>query len=93
MTPRFSHLLRQIRPAALSPYKFWGQGGAGKPANVHVLPCPDPFRGRNLDGRQAARAVIASAKRAGGSLCAFFCESILSCGGQIVPPPGWLKVR
>jgi ethanolamine-phosphate phospho-lyase len=28
----------------LSPYKFWGQGGQGKEAHVHVLPCPDTYR-------------------------------------------------
>jgi 4-aminobutyrate aminotransferase-like enzyme len=29
----------------LSPYKFDGRGGAGKPDHVHVAPAPDPFRG------------------------------------------------
>ena len=28
----------------LSPYKFDGPGGMGKPPHVHVLPCPDVFR-------------------------------------------------
>ena len=28
----------------LSPYKFLGAGGTGKPAHVHVLPCPDTYR-------------------------------------------------
>lgn len=28
----------------LSPYKFWGPGGAGRKAHVHVLPLPDPLR-------------------------------------------------
>ena len=28
----------------MSPYKFWGQGGKGKPDHVHVVPCPDPYR-------------------------------------------------
>ena len=31
-------------PAGMSPYKFWGVGGTGKPDHVHVLPCPDPYR-------------------------------------------------
>ncbi|GAX77014.1 hypothetical protein CEUSTIGMA_g4461.t1 [Chlamydomonas eustigma] len=74
-----------------SPYKFWGKGGRGKPKNVHVMPCPDPYRGLNLDGRRCARAVLEAARQAGGRICAFYCESILSCGGQIVPPEGWLK--
>lgn len=28
----------------LSPYKFDGPGGMGKPPHVHVLPCPDVYR-------------------------------------------------
>eukprot|EP00798_Chlamydomonas_sp_ICE-L_P011143 gene11143-18762_t len=75
----------------LSPYKFWGHGGEGKAPHVHVIPCPDPYRGENMDGQAAARAVIAAAHNAGGKLCAFFCESVLSCGGQVVLPPGYLQ--
>ncbi|KAL6747168.1 PLP-dependent transferase [Haematococcus lacustris] len=75
----------------LSPYKFWGKGGGGKASHVHVIPCPDPYRGEHLDGGAAARAAIAEARAAGGRVCAFFAESILSCGGQVVMPPGYLK--
>ena len=67
----------------ISPYKFKGPGGEGRPAHVHVLPCPDVFRGKNLDGAAAARVAIAAAAAAGGRLAAFFSESILSCGGQV----------
>ena len=28
----------------ISPYKFWGRGGQGRPTHVHVLPCPDVYR-------------------------------------------------
>ena len=69
----------------LSPYKFNGPGGSGRPAYVHVLPCPDTYRGWHLDGRTAARAAVAAARAASGRLGAFFCESIISCGGQV----GW----
>ncbi|KAG2451934.1 hypothetical protein HYH02_003708 [Chlamydomonas schloesseri] len=75
----------------LSPYKFWGRGGGGKPPHVHVVPCPDPYRGEHLDGRAAARAVLAAAAAAGGRLGGFFAESVLSCGGQVVLPPGYLQ--
>jgi hypothetical protein len=34
--------------------------------------------------------LIADIQRAGGGLSAFICESILSCGGQIVLPEGYL---
>jgi ethanolamine-phosphate phospho-lyase len=67
----------------ISPYKFKGPGGGGRPAHVHVLPCPDVFRGRHLDGAAAARRAIEAAAAAGGRLAAFFSESILSCGGQV----------
>src|SRR5262245_25612832 len=30
----------------LSPYKFDGPGGAGRPAHVQVVPLPDPYRGQ-----------------------------------------------
>ncbi len=62
-----------------------GPGGTGRPVHVHVLPCPDTYRGENLDGAAAARAAIAAAEAAGGRLAAFFSESILSCGGQVRP--------
>jgi ethanolamine-phosphate phospho-lyase len=74
-----------------SPYKFWGTGGKKQAAHVHVLPCPDVYRGKNLDGKAAAREVLASAAAAGGHIAAFFCESIISCGGQIFLPDGWIE--
>ena len=74
----------------LSPYKFDGPGGSGRPPYVHVLPCPDPYRGLHLDGRAAAQAAIAEARAAGGRIAAFFSESVLSCGGQVVFPDGYL---
>ena len=40
-------------------------------------------RGEHLDGRKAAKAAIAEAHADGGRICAFFCESVLSCGGQV----------
>jgi ethanolamine-phosphate phospho-lyase len=45
-----------------------------------------------MDGRAAAMAAVQQAHEAGGRVCAFFAESILSCGGQIFFPPGYLKV-
>lgn len=73
---------------ALSPYKWKGPGGDGRPAWVHVLPCPDVYRGLHLDGAAAARAALAQAEAAGGRIAAFFSESVLSCGGQ-VGAGGW----
>lgn len=53
---------------------------------MHVLPCPDVYRGENLDGAAAARKAIAAARAMGGRVAAFFCESIISCGGQVGLP-------
>ncbi len=77
----------------ISPYKFNGPGGQGKPAHVHVVPMPDVYRGphRGADaGARYAQAVADTARRTPG-LAAFFCESALGCGGQIILPPGYLK--
>jgi 4-aminobutyrate aminotransferase-like enzyme len=77
----------------LSPYKFDGPGGRGCPDWVHKVRMPDVFRGvhRGADaGRQYAQLVV-EAVRENERPAAFFCESALSCGGQIILPPGYLK--
>ncbi|HXH07013.1 MAG TPA: aminotransferase class III-fold pyridoxal phosphate-dependent enzyme, partial [Vicinamibacterales bacterium] len=80
----------------MSPYKFNGPGGGGAPPWVHVAPMPDPYRGlhRGPDAGPAyverLRAVVAEAEARGRPLAAFFCEPVMSCAGQIVPPPGFL---
>jgi 4-aminobutyrate aminotransferase-like enzyme/Ser/Thr protein kinase RdoA (MazF antagonist) len=71
----------------LSPYKFNGPGGRGKPSYVHVVPTPDVYRG----GFRGAEDVRDAVQRAGGEVAAFFCESALSCAGQIILPPGYLR--
>ena len=83
----------------LSPYKFDGRGGAGKPDHVHVAPAPDPFRGpfRYGDpeaGERYADGVaeqLAAAAAAGRPAAAFLAESVPGCAGQIVPPDGYLR--
>ena len=80
----------------LSPYKFDGPGGRGCPAWVHKVPMPDVYRGEHRGpdaGSRYARQVADAAAQvaANGSLAAFFCESALSCGGQIILPRDYLK--
>lgn len=69
----------------LSPYKFKGPGGGGQPEWVTVLPLSDPYRpetGRDyravcdwlLDERPPVAGLIA--------------ESIIGCGGQVIPDTG-----
>ena len=77
----------------VSPYKFDGHGGTGRPSTTHVVPMPDPYRGayRGMTletGRAFADTVRHAAQHA--DMAAFMAESVPGCGGQIVPPPGYL---
>ena len=82
----------------LSPYKFDGPGGAGRPAHVHQVVMPDTYRGPYKAGspspgpRYAAHVAraVQDAALGGAKIAAFFCESLLGCGGQIVLPDGYL---
>ncbi len=83
----------------LSPYKFDGPGGAGRPAHVHPVPAPDVYRGPfkpsdpHAGEKYAAdvRRAIERAASQGRQVAAFFIESMISCGGQLIPPPGYLR--
>lgn len=83
----------------MSPYKFDGPGGRGPPDYVHVVPTPDRYRGLYRDGdgdvgaRYAADVAMALDDMESRSRrpAAFFCESLLSCAGQIVLPDGYLR--
>ena len=82
----------------ISPYKFTRQGGRGKPDHVHILPCPDGYRGAYTyadpnygeEYVSDARQQIDEIFRSGRSIAAFFAESFQGCGGQIQLPPGYL---
>jgi 4-aminobutyrate aminotransferase-like enzyme/Ser/Thr protein kinase RdoA (MazF antagonist) len=80
----------------ISPYKFDGPGGSGAPPYVHKVPMPDTYRGlfRSGDSDAGARYAVHirdAVRSAPDGIAAFICESVLSCGGQIVLPPGYLK--
>jgi 4-aminobutyrate aminotransferase-like enzyme len=83
----------------ISPYKSDGPGGAGAPDHVHVLPMPDPYRGlyRGDDvgnGRryaQHAQEIIEKLQAEGKGIAGFIGESLLGCGGQIVPTEGFFQ--
>ncbi len=81
----------------ISSYKFDGRGGKGAPSNTHIVPIPDTFRGLYKDDKTAGKqyaahvgAVIEKIKARGRGIGGFICESILSCGGQIVLPDQYL---
>ncbi len=83
----------------VSPYKFDGRGGVGRPPHVRVAEMPDPYRGRIRGmapeaGRGYAGDVkrqIETLAREGRKPALFFSEGILGTGGQIVPPTDYLS--
>jgi len=81
----------------ISSYKFDGKGGSGPPEHTHVFPLPDAFRGKyrgKNTGDQYAEEVqkcIDTIHQKGRGVGAFIIESIISCGGQIELPKGFLS--
>jgi 4-aminobutyrate aminotransferase-like enzyme len=83
----------------ISPYK-WYQAIDEKeyqPKTTHVVACPDGYRGKYRLGQteecaklyaQDVEKIVNSRE---GGVGIFIAESIVGCGGQIVPPPTYLK--
>ncbi|RMA66413.1 aminotransferase class III-fold pyridoxal phosphate-dependent enzyme [Ulvibacter antarcticus] len=81
----------------VSSYKFDGKGGSGQPLSTHILPLPDPFRGRH-PGENSGKEYASYAKKHiehqkanGEGIAGFIGESMISCGGQIVPHADYFK--
>jgi 4-aminobutyrate aminotransferase-like enzyme/Ser/Thr protein kinase RdoA (MazF antagonist) len=82
----------------ISPYKSEGPGGNGLAPWAHKAPMPDVYRGLyKADDAEAGRKyaqliqpLIDRIQAEGRGLSGFIIESLLSCGGQIVLPPGYL---
>lgn len=80
----------------ISPYKFMGKAGKGKPDWVHVVPVADGYRGKfkgqkenagKAYGDQVGKIIDTIQTPIAG----FITESLLSCGGQVIPPSGYFK--
>ena len=66
-------------------------------------PCPDVYRGKhNVDncsnktdfGKKYAedvKSICEDLKSKGRGVAAYFAESMMSCAGQVIPPPNYLK--
>ncbi len=65
----------------ISPYKFDGPGGSGRPAHVHVCTLP----------RSAEDAGDVQRRAAGIAPAAFIAESLPGVAGQVVLPAGYLE--
>jgi 4-aminobutyrate aminotransferase-like enzyme len=76
----------------LSPYKFDGPGGRGCPSWVRKVSMPDIYRGahQGTDAGALYATQVAGAATESKGVAAFFCESALSCAGQIILPDGYL---
>ncbi|MFK8056252.1 MAG: aminotransferase class III-fold pyridoxal phosphate-dependent enzyme [Saprospiraceae bacterium] len=81
----------------ISSYKFDGKGGEGAPSTTHIVPIPDVYRGFHNDPATAGEdyadyldTAIESVQSQGRGIAGFISESILSCGGQVVLPEGYL---
>ncbi len=80
----------------ISSYKFDGKGGQGAPEHTHIIPLPDTFRGKyqNEDAgelyAQEVQKCVEAIEAKGRKLGAFIIEPIISCGGQIELPEGFL---
>ncbi|MFK7760386.1 MAG: aminotransferase class III-fold pyridoxal phosphate-dependent enzyme [Phycisphaerales bacterium] len=83
----------------ISPYKFNGPGGPGKPKGTHITEFPDTYRGRFLRddehaGERYAESVKIACREAtqtNGGIAGFIAESILGVGGQVVLPQNYLQ--
>ncbi len=80
----------------ISSYKFDGKGGTGCPEHTQIFPLPDCFRGKHRGkdtGNAYAKEVektISVLKNKGRAPAAFIIEPIISCGGQVELPDGFL---
>ncbi|WP_103069188.1 aminotransferase class III-fold pyridoxal phosphate-dependent enzyme [Aquimarina sediminis] len=81
----------------ISSYKFDGKGGHGAPEHTHVFPLPDAYRGKyrgkNTGDKYAfeVQKCLETIRKKGRKVGAFIVEPIISCGGQIELPEGFLN--
>lgn len=83
----------------VSPYKFNGKGGMGKPDFVEIATIPDGYRGefRGFDSSvgqsyaQSVQEAVIRIQSRDKQLAGFFSEGILGTGGQLPLPDDYLK--
>ena len=81
----------------ISSYKFDGKGGQGAPKHTHIFPLPDSFRGKYRGDNTAelyaneVKKQIENIQSKGRNVGGFIIEPIISCGGQVELPEGFLN--
>ncbi|MCG8890851.1 aminotransferase class III-fold pyridoxal phosphate-dependent enzyme, partial [Tenacibaculum finnmarkense] len=81
----------------ISSYKFDGKGGNGAPEFTQIFPLVDSFRGRYRGENTAKKYAeevqkcIDTIQEKGRNVGAFIIEPIISCGGQVELPTGFLS--
>ena len=81
----------------ISSYKFDGKGGQGAPEHTHIFPLPDAFRGKYRGENtvekysEEVQKQIDIIQQKGRGVGAFIIEPIISCGGQVELPEGFLE--
>ena len=80
----------------ISSYKFDGKGGHGAPEYTQIFPLPDSFRGKYRgkntasDYAKEVEKCIENIQQKGRNVGGLIIEPIISCGGQIELPEGFL---
>ncbi|CAL2102092.1 Peptidase M23 [Tenacibaculum sp. 190130A14a] len=80
----------------ISSYKFDGKGGTGAPEHTHIFPLPDIFRGKYTEEDAADKyadevhKLIENIQQKGRNVGGMILEPIISCGGQVELPEGFL---
>ncbi len=81
----------------ISSYKFDGKGGNGAPEHTQIFPLVDSFRGKYRGENTAKKYAdevqkcIDTIQNKGRNVGAFIIEPIISCGGQVELPTGFLS--
>ncbi|KAK3908820.1 Alanine--glyoxylate aminotransferase 2-like, partial [Frankliniella fusca] len=86
----------------ISPYKFRQIPNHKQADWVHVAPVPDVYRGKYRESEhpgedmgalyaEDVRRLCEKATAGGGGVACYIAESLQSCGGQVVPPPNYLR--
>ncbi|WP_233898174.1 aminotransferase class III-fold pyridoxal phosphate-dependent enzyme [Tenacibaculum piscium] len=81
----------------ISSYKFDGKGGSGAPEYTQIFPLADSFRGKYRGENTAKKYAdevqkcIDTIQEKGRNVGAFIIEPIISCGGQVELPRGFLS--